>query len=81
MKTWLLAVLACARAVLYPNSEIVVVSSTKEQAGIIVSDKIENLVSNHPNLAREISKITTNMNKWAVDFHNGSIIKVVASRD
>ena len=80
-KTWLLAVLACARAVLYPNSEIVVVSSTKEQAGIIVSDKIENLVSNHPNLAREISRITTNMNKWAVDFHNGSIIKVVASRD
>src|SRR3990172_13104355 len=33
-KTWLLGVLACARAVLYPNSEIVVVSSTKEQAGI-----------------------------------------------
>ena len=80
-KTWLLAVLACARAVLYPNSEIVVVSSTKEQAGIIVSDKIEGLANNHPNLAREISKITTNMNKWAVDFHNGSVIKVVASRD
>ena len=80
-KTWLLAVLACARAVLYPNSEIVVVSSTKEQAGIIVSDKIENLVSNHPNLAREISRITTNMNKWAVDFRNGSVIKIVASRD
>jgi hypothetical protein len=31
-KTWLLAVFACAKAVLYPNSEIVVVSSTKEQA-------------------------------------------------
>jgi hypothetical protein len=80
-KTWLLAVLVCARAILYPNSEIVVVSSTKEQAGIIVSDKITNLYNNYPNLAREISNITTNMNKWQVDFHNGSVIRIVASRD
>lgn len=80
-KTWLLAVLACAKAVLYPNSEIVVVSSTKEQAGTIVSDKISSLYTDYPNLAREISNITTNMNKWQVDFHNGSVIRVVASRD
>lgn len=80
-KTWLLAVFACARAILYPNSEIVVVSSTKEQAGIIVSDKISSLVNDHPNLAREIKNIVTNMNKWQVDFHNGSVLKIVASRD
>jgi hypothetical protein len=80
-KSWLIAVYACARAVLYPNSEIVIVSSTKEQAGIIVADKIANLRTNHPNLAREISNVVTNMNKWQVDFHNGSIIKIVASRD
>jgi hypothetical protein len=80
-KSWLIAVYACARAVLYPNSEIVIVSSTKEQAGIIVGDKIASLRVNYPNLAREISNVVTNMNKWQVDFHNGSIIKVVASRD
>lgn len=80
-KTWLLAVFASAKAVLYPNSEIVVVSSTKEQAGIIVSEKITQLRNSYPNLAREISNITTNMNKWQVDFHNGSVIKIVASRD
>ena len=80
-KTWLLGVFACAVAVLYPNSEIVVVSSTKEQAGIIVTDKITSLKNSYPNLAREISNITTNMNKWQVDFHNGSVIRVVASRD
>lgn len=80
-KTWLLAVFACARAVLYPNSEIVIVSSTKEQAGVLVSDKITNLYNNYPNIAREISNIVTNMNKWEVDFHNGSVIKIVASRD
>lgn len=80
-KTWLLAVLALARAVLYPNSEIVVVSSTKEQAGIIVADKITSMRNDYPNVDREIKNITTNMNKWQVDFHNGSVIKVVASRD
>jgi len=80
-KTWLLAVFACAKAILYPRSEIVVCSSTKEQAGLVVSDKITSLANDHPNLAREISNITTNMNKWQVDFHNGSVIRVVASRD
>lgn len=80
-KTWLVAVLACARAVLYPDSEIVVVASTKEQAGIIVEDKIKSLVDKSPNLAREIKTMVTNLNKWQVDFHNGSIIKIVATRD
>ena len=80
-KTWLLAVFACAIAVLYPDSEIVVVSSTKEQAGIIVEDKIESLKANYYNLSREIAHVTTNMNKWQVDFYNGSIIKIVASKN
>lgn len=80
-KSWLLAVFACAKAILYPKSEIVICSSTKEQAGIIVGDKIVSLMALSPNLSREISNITTNANKWQVDFHNGSIIKVVASRD
>src|SRR5258706_3773657 len=80
-KTWLVGVLACARAVLYPRSEIVVVASTKEQAGIIVEEKIKGLMESSPNLAREIKNIVTNLNKWQVDFHNGSIIKIVATRD
>jgi len=79
-KTWVLSVVSCAKAVLYPNSEVVVVSSTKAQAGILI-EKIVNLRSNHPNLAREINNIVTNMNKWEVTFHNGSTIRVVASRD
>jgi len=80
-KSWLLAVFACSKAILYPHSEIVICSSTKEQAGIIVGDKITSLISSSANLSREIDNITTNANKWQVDFHNGSIIKVVAARD
>lgn len=79
-KTWILAVLAIAKAILYPHSEVVVVSSTKAQAGLLV-EKCQDLQNSYPNVAREISNITTNQNKWAVDFHNGSTIKVVASRD
>ena len=79
-KTWLLSVFACARAILYPNSEICIVSSTKDQAGNAI-DKIQQLYNDYPNLQREINNIVTNTNKWQVDFHNGSIIKVVASRD
>ena len=80
-KTWLVGVLATSIAILYPNSQVVVVASTKDQAGVIVEDKIKSLRDNYPNVAREISNITTNLNKWAVDFHNGSTIKVVPSRD
>ena len=80
-KTWLLGVMALSRAILYPNSEVVVVSSTKEQAGIIIEDKIRSLVENYPNVAREVKNLTTNMNKWQVDLHNGSVIKIVAARD
>jgi hypothetical protein len=80
-KTWLVALLACCRAILYPKSEIVVVASTKEQAGILVEEKIKQLMDMSPNLCREISNVVTNLNKWQVDFHNGSVIKIVAARD
>ena len=80
-KSWIVAVFACAKAVLYPKSEIVIVSSTKEQAGLIVTEKISSLYDQYPNFAREISNITANANVMQVDFYNGSTIKVVASRD
>jgi len=80
-KSWLLGVYAMARAVLYPGSKVVVVSSTKEQAGIIIDDKIKELQDNYPNVAREIRNLTSNMNTKQVDLHNGSRIVIVAARD
>lgn len=80
-KSWLVGILAVARAILYPSSQVVIVSSTKEQAGVIIEEKIKPLLDDYPNIAREISSITTNLNRWQVEFYNGSVIKVVASRD
>jgi len=80
-KTWLLAIYAMARAVLYPGSKVVVVSSTKEQGGIIIDEKIKDLRDEYPNVAREIKSLTSNMNVREVELHNGSRVVVVAARD
>jgi hypothetical protein len=79
-KTWMLGLFACAKAILYPQSEIVVVSLTKEQAGKIVG-KISDIKGSSPNLAREILSISDNPNNLKVVFHNGSEIRIVPSKD
>lgn len=80
-KTFLLGVYAVAKAILYPDSLIVVVALTKEQAGIILSEKIVGLKNNYPMVAREIKNIVTSMNQYECQFHNGSTIRIVPSRD
>lgn len=76
-KSWLIALFALARAVLYPNSEIVVVAATQKQAKIIFG-KIGGLKNDYPNIAREIAIYTDTQNKILCQLHNGSTIKVVA---
>jgi hypothetical protein len=80
-KSWLIGLYAVARCVLYPNSKVVIVSSTIKQASIIIEEKIQGLYNDFPNIQREIASIVSGMNKNEVAFYNGSIIKVVASRD
>ncbi len=78
-KSWLVAVYCIAHCILYPGTTIALASSTKAQAGLIIADKCVALRNDHPNVAREISNIVTNQNKWEVTFHNGSKINVVVS--
>ncbi len=81
-KSFMIAVFACAKAILYPGSLIVIASATKKQASLIVSEKIEKiLMKTSPNLRREIKKITTNGNHTEVLFKNGSSITVVVGDD
>lgn len=54
-KSFVIAVFACIKAILYPNSLIVIASATKKQASLIVTEKIvKELMPNSPNLRREI---------------------------
>jgi hypothetical protein len=80
-KSWLIGVYAIARCILYPGTIVALSSSTKAQAGLIVSEKCAALRDEHPNIARECSSIVTNQNKWEMTFYNGSKINVVVSNE
>lgn len=78
-KSWLIAVYSIAKSILYPGSRIVLASSTKQQAGLIISQHARSLYDNHPNVRREIKSITTNQNTYEIRFKNGSFVTVVVS--
>lgn len=81
-KSFVIAIYACSRCVLYPNSKVVIASSTKKQSSLIVSEKIKKeLMVMSPNLKREIKDIRTSANETEVIFHNGSSIIVCPATD
>jgi hypothetical protein len=78
-KSWLIAVYGIARCILYPGTTIALASSTKAQAGLIISDKCQKLHDESPNIQRETIKIVSNRNNWEMSFKNGSRMNVVVS--
>lgn len=81
-KSFLIAVFACCRCILYPGSRVVIASNTKKQAKLIVTEKIEKeLRPNSPTLDREIKKVNQSNENIEVIFHNGSSIVVVAASE
>lgn len=81
-KSFVIAIYACCKAILYPQSSIVLCSGTKNQAKLLVSEKIEKeLCSWSSVLRKEIKKIVTNNNNVEVIFNNGSKINVVVASD
>lgn len=79
-KTFLTSIYCCVRAILFPETKIIIASGTKGQSREVI-EKIDDLKKNSPNLAREISDLKTSSNDARVEFHNGSWIKIVASND
>ena len=81
-KSYVAAMTGCCKASLYPNSKVVIVSSTKGQSKLIVTEKIKNeLMAQSPMLCREIEYIKDNQNDTIVKFRNGSTIIVVPALD
>lgn len=81
-KSYIIAIYACARCILYPSSRVVVASATKKQAKLMVTEKIQKeLMPNCPNLAKEIKNIKTGNDDIEVFFKNGSSIVVVTAND
>lgn len=77
-KSFIIAVYAVDKAILYPNSKIVLTAGSRGESRLIVSDKILNELWNmSPNLRREIVKWTDNKTEVIVHFRNGSTIETV----
>lgn len=77
-KSFLTAIFCCTRAILFPESKIILAAGTKSQS-IEIIEKILELKNNSPNLAREIDDIKVGSNDARVVFKNGSWIRAVAS--
>ncbi|MEG1562313.1 MAG: terminase family protein [Bacteroides sp.] len=80
-KSFLIAVFACARCILYPGTKVCIASGTRGQA-VNVLEKIKTeLMPNSENLRNEILSITITAANAIVYFNNGSFIKVVTASD
>ena len=81
-KSFLIAVYACKEAILRPGARIVIASSTKKQARLIVSEKIKKeLMPKSPLLRIEILTIKDSQADIEVVFKNGSSIVVVPASE
>lgn len=83
-KSFLLALYAVIRCILYPNTNIIIASGTKGQARLIISEKIVSLYNNSEAVRSEIGEfrnIKTGANDAKVSFRNGSKIEAVTSSD
>lgn len=86
-KTYLIAIFCCVRCILYPNSKIVIASSTRTQGNLVLSKIQDELMKKSMNLRYEIADngkqkdIKINSNAGECYFKNGSWIKVVTMSD
>ena len=77
-KSWVVAVYACAKAILYPKTKVVIMSATKNMSSLIVDEKIKKeLIPRSRRLDLEIVDIVNSQNKTEVRFRNDSGIAVV----
>lgn len=86
-KTWLTALFAVIRCILYPKTKIVVASATRSQGNEVLLKIMDDFMKNYTwgseNLRREINEkeSTVGTNKAVIMFKNGSWIKVVTASD
>ena len=81
-KSFLIAIYCCCRAILFPESKIIIGAGSRGQAKLLISQKIEKeLISMSPALRKEIKEIRCGANEAKVVFWNGSTIEAVVSGD
>lgn len=80
-KSFIIGLYSCCHAILYPHSEIVIVSATVKQAELIITKKIQGeLMRSSPQLRAEIKAVRRIDGNLCVIFNNGSTIKIGNAR-
>ena len=74
-KTFLVALYACVRCILYPHTKCITVSYTLKQGMEIIAKIQQDFMPNSVMLRKEIKKITTSNTGARVEFWNGSFIE------
>lgn len=80
-KSFLSAIFLVIRCILYPGTKVVIAAGVKSQAINVLLKIQDELMPNAPLLQREIKSVDVGLQKPAIKFHNGSIIRVVAATD
>ncbi|HFI0463179.1 TPA: terminase family protein [Streptococcus suis] len=80
-KSWLTAVYIVSMCILYPGTNVLIASGVKNQARLVISEKIVALMNRSYPLRLEIEDIKTGVNNAEVKFKNGSKIVPITSSD
>lgn len=80
-KTYLVALFAVCRGILFPGTKIVCCSSTFKQGKEVVLKITDDFMQKSALLRNEISKVSVGQNDCSVYFKCGSFIKVVVASD
>lgn len=84
-KTWLTALFAVIRCILFPKTKICIASATRSQANEVLLKITDDFMKNYgwgsENLKREITYASVGANKAVIEFANGSWIRVVTASD
>lgn len=75
-KTYLVAIFACIRCILYPGTKIVAFSATFKQGKEIVLKITDDFMLHSPFLCSEIKRTSIGLNDCGVWFKNGSWIQI-----
>lgn len=81
-KSYLIAIYCVIRCILYPGTRVVIASSTRKQAALIITEKIIGDIYNKSYAVRcEVQEYSASVNNTEIIFRNGSKISAETSSD
>lgn len=80
-KTWLLALFATIRCILWPGSKIIIASATFKQGKEVALKITDDFMQKSPLLRNEIKKVSMSLNECTIYFKGHSWIRVVTATE